>query len=92
MVNTIVEYKNPEDEIALPIKGKKKNLTRNMLINYFGQDKCDLTDKVIDRVLESITSAVQGWRELINISFLSPDMKKKYNDLLNARLRILNLE
>jgi serine/threonine-protein kinase HipA len=33
LVNTIIEYKNPDDEIALPINGKKKNLTRNMLID-----------------------------------------------------------
>ena len=92
LVNTTIEYKSQDEEIALSVKGKKKKLTRSILINYFGKERCDLTDKVIDRVLESITSAVQGWRELINISFLSPDMKKKYNDLLNARLRILNLE
>ncbi len=92
LVNTTIEYKSQDEEIALSVKGKKKKLTRNILINYFGKERCDLTEKVIDRVLESITSSVPGWRELINISFLSPDMKINYNDLLNARLRILNLE
>ena len=92
LVNTIVEYKNPEDEIALPIKGKKKNLTRNMLINYFGQDKCDLTDKVIDKVLDSITNAIPKWREEISISFLSDEMKEKYLALINAQLERLQLD
>jgi len=92
LVNTIIEYKNPEDEIALPIKGKKKNLTRNLLINYFGQEKCDLTDKVIDKVLDSITNAIPKWREEISFSFLSDEMKEKYIALINARLERLQLD
>jgi serine/threonine-protein kinase HipA len=92
LVNTIIEYKNPEDEIALPIKGKKKNLTRNMLINYFGQEKCDLTVKVIDKVLDSVNDATPKWREVIGISFLSDEMKEKYIALVNARLERLQLD
>jgi len=90
-VNTIIEYRNPEDEIALPLNGKKKNLTRNMLIDYFGKEKCDLTEKVIDKVLDSITNAIPKWREEIGNSFLSPDMKEKYIDLIDARLERLRL-
>ena len=92
LVNSTIEYKKQDEEIALPLKGKKKKLTQNILINYFGKERCELTDKVIDKVLETITSAVPHWKEVINISFLSPDMIKKYNDLLNSRLSILNLE
>lgn len=58
MVNTTIEYKKQDEETALPIKGKKKNLTKNILIDYFGKEKCELTGIVIDKVLETITSAV----------------------------------
>ena len=92
LLNTIIECKTPEDEIALPLNGKKKNLTRNMLINYFGQEKCDLTDKVIDKVLDSITNAIPKWREEISISFLSDVMKEKYLALINAQLERLQLD
>ena len=33
-------------------KGKKKNLTRNNLIDYFVKERCELTNKVIDKALE----------------------------------------
>jgi serine/threonine-protein kinase HipA len=92
LVNTIIEYKNPEDEIALPIKGKKNNLTRNMLIDYFGQERCDLTDRVVDKVLDSITGSIPNWREEIRISFLSDEMKEKYTALIDARLDRLRLD
>jgi serine/threonine-protein kinase HipA len=91
LVNTIIEYKNPEDEIALPIKGKRKKLTRNILINYFGRETCELTDKVIDNAVDSIRNSIPGWKEEISISFLSDEMKDKYTALLDARLERLQL-
>jgi len=32
-----IEYKEQDEEIALPVKGKKKHLTRNILVDYFGK-------------------------------------------------------
>src|SRR4030043_1888151 len=56
LLNSTIELKKQDEEIALPIKGKKKHLTRNILIDYFGKERCELTNKVIDNVLETITS------------------------------------
>lgn len=91
LVNTTIEYKNPSEEIALALKGKKQNLTRYMLIEYFGKERCDLTDKVIENVIGSIVSAKPKWIEEINNSFLSSKMKEKYTDLLDARFARLDL-
>ncbi|MGD0755015.1 MAG: HipA domain-containing protein [Bacteroidales bacterium] len=92
LVNTTIEYNNkPDDEIALPLKGKKKQLTRNIFVDYFGMERCELTAKSIEKVLETISSSVPKWKELIAISFLSNEMKGKYNDLLNVRLSFLKI-
>jgi len=91
LVNSTIEYKKPEEEIALPLMGKKKKLTQNILINYFGKERCELTSKSMESVLESISSSIQEWNKLIDLSFLSPKMKTKYHDLLNVRLNILKL-
>jgi len=91
LVNTTIEYKKQDEEIALPLKGRKKHLTRNILVDYFGIERCELTSKSIDNVLETISSAVPIWKELINISFLSKEMKEKYHDLLGARLNIVRI-
>ena len=40
----------------------------------------------------SIQGVQPKWRELIDISFLSPEMKRKYHDLLNTRLTTLKLQ
>jgi len=89
LINTTIEYKKQVEEIALPLNGKKKNLTRSILVDYFGKERCELTTRSIENVLETISSSISGWRKLIDISFLSDEMKRKYHDLLDARLKIL---
>jgi len=91
LVNSTIEYKNPEEEIALPLKGKKKHLTRNILVDYFGMERCELTSRSIENILGTIASSIPKWKELIDISFLSKDMKGKYHDLSDARINILKI-
>ena len=91
LLNTTIEYSKPDVEIALPIKGKKKRLTYGILVNYYGMEKCELTSKSVDKVLETISSAIPIWKSLINSSFLSKGMKDKYLELLDIRLNNLNI-
>jgi serine/threonine-protein kinase HipA len=91
LVNSTIELKQQNEEIALPLKGKKKQLTRNILVNYFGIERCELTEKSIQKVLETITLAIPKWKTLIDISFLSKEMKGKYLELLDGRLTTLKI-
>lgn len=92
LLNTTIEYKKQDEEIALPLKAKKKNLSRNIIIDYFGKERCELTTKSVDKVLEIISLSIPGWKQLIGRSFLSSEMKTKYLDLLNKRLDILQIQ
>lgn len=92
LVNSTIEYKKQDEEIALPLKGKKKRLTRSILVDYFGMERCELTPKSIAKVLETISFSVLKWKALIDISFLSNEMKDKYHTLLETRLAILGLQ
>jgi serine/threonine-protein kinase HipA len=92
LLNSTIVLKGEAEEIALPVKGKKSNLNANILINYFGKERCGLTDKVIDKTLGTIKDKLPEWFNLINISFLSSEMKEKYRILLQKRIQILRLE
>ena len=91
LLNTTIEYRKPDEEIALPLKGKKKRLTYNILIEYFGLGRCELTAKSVDKVLDTISSAIPVWKSLIDSSFLSNGMKEKYLKLLETRLHNLRI-
>lgn len=92
LVNSTIKCRHQDEEIALPLKGRKKKLTRNILVDYFGMGRCDLSTKSIERVLATISSAIPRWKNLIDVSFLSEEMKGKYITLLDERLAILKIQ
>lgn len=89
LLNTTIVLKEVTEEIALTVKGKKRNLTYNILVNYFGKEHCGLTNKVIEKVIDSIQMNIPAWFNLIEISFLSDPMKIKYEQLLQKRIKRL---
>ncbi len=77
---------NPRDmeELALTLNGKKNRLKKSDFIQMFNSIK--LEEKQQENIFNKILNAKSKWLELIEISFLSDEMKQKYIDLLNERL------
>lgn len=90
LLNTTIVLKGEIEEIALSINGRKSNLNANLLIQYFGKERNDLTDKVIDRILDTIRNAIPSWFRLIDVSFLSRELKEKYISLLQKRIKVFS--
>ncbi len=91
LLNTTIVVPRTQEEIALPIAGKKRNLSVKILIEYFGEERLKLNDKIISQVLNKINSQWNNWENLVNISFLSNNMKEKYLELLEKRRSTLKL-
>jgi len=91
LVNSSIVLKNVIEEIALPLNGKKKGLTNRDLIDYFGKERLELTERSIDTILKQLKDAFPEWKRLINKSFLSESMKKDYIEVLNHRRSILQI-
>lgn len=89
LLNSTIVLKGDAEEIALSLKGKKKHLNADILIEYFGRERCGLTDKILENTLTTIKAALDSWFALIDISFLSPEMKEKYRLLLEKRIRVI---
>jgi serine/threonine-protein kinase HipA len=88
-LNTTIILNSPQEEIALPLGGKKSNLNRKLFVEYFGNKRLCLNEKTIDNVLISIQEAISSWYKLIGDSFLSIELKSKYNDLLEERIKCI---
>ena len=89
LINTTIAIKNPQEEIALPLKEKKRKLTANDLIIYFGKERLGLNEKIISGTLKKITSSFTEWESLIEKSFLSDEMKNKYFSVIASRKNIV---
>ncbi len=89
LLNSTIVLKGDIEEIALTLKGKKNNLNREILIDYWGRERCNLPDKIISKTVETLRSVISSWEETIRISFLSFEMQEKYIQLLTNRVNIL---
>ena len=91
LLNTTIVVPKTQEEIALPLAGKKRNLTAKILIDYFAKETMKLNDKIISQVINKIILEFSNWENLISVSFLSNEMKEKYFSLLNKRKEALDL-
>lgn len=85
LVNTTIALRRPQEELALPLRGKQRNLTRNDLLRYFGRERLSLEQKVIDKTLAQLSGARDELKGLVGRSFLSEPMKERYLSLVNER-------
>ncbi len=91
LLNTCIVIKNAEEEIALPLRGKKRKLTRKDLVDYFGRERLGLNDGTIALVLKELKLAIPIWEKEIGISFMTDVLKKKYLTLVQSRVKIMAL-
>lgn len=87
-LNSSIAIKNPEEEIALTLKGKKSNLKVSDFIDYYAKEILQLNEKTIMTILGQMHNAIPKWKELLEISFLSDDMKEKYFNLLETKTQM----
>ncbi len=85
LLNTTIALPHPEEELALPLNGKKNRLKRRDLVDYFGRIRLQLTIRVIDKVMLELKQARTTWEQLVAVSFLSEEMKEKYLRVLEDR-------
>jgi len=91
LLNTTIVVPKSQEEIALPLAGKKRNLSAKILINYFATEVLKLNATIISQALNKIIGVQSKWEELIEVSFLSNEMKEQYSGLINKRKNVLQI-
>lgn len=89
LVNSTIALGDAPEEMALPIRGRKRNLSRRDLVDYYGSERLGLNDAVIEGVLHDLESAGPAWATLIERSFLSDAAKEAYRIVVSDRRRRL---
>ncbi len=89
LLNTTIIMK-AEEEIALPIRGKKKKLNRSDFVDYFGIDRLGLSESILKNELLRFKESLNSWNELITNSFLSEKMRGLYVKMIEDRWKRLN--
>jgi serine/threonine-protein kinase HipA len=89
-VNSTIVLHDPE-EIALPINGKKRGLTRKLFLKYFGEERLGLEPKVIDDHMQRFTSLLSLWAQWVDKSFLSFEYRERYKAIIHTRASTLQM-
>jgi serine/threonine-protein kinase HipA len=91
LLNTSIILENVQEELALPVRGRKRNLSKKDLIHYFGKERCELSEVSIDRSLQDLIKVYPKWIKMIRTSYLNIEHQEAYLDLLDVRFQRLEL-
>ena len=87
-LNTTILLPHAKEEIALPLNGKKNNLTRKDLVDYYAYERLSLPPMLIEEVFDHFNKNLPALYDLIDISFLGRAMKDRYKDTVLQRSAI----
>ena len=84
-----VAIANPEDkeELALSLSGKKSNLKLEDFLR--STTTMGVEENVVLHLIENMRKAIPKWKSLIQSSFLSEEMKDRYEQLIISRMNRL---
>ena len=85
LINTTIALPGVEEELALPLNGKKRRLTRKDIVDYYGRERLGIAPAVRADVLSRIEHALPEWDELIAASFLPEDLRDAYRSVIEER-------
>ncbi len=88
LLNTTI-ITDSKEETALPIGGKKKGITKKLLIDYYATERLKINSVVIDNILSELREVIPKWTDLIERSFLPSNLKERYMELVLGRSEIL---
>ena len=90
-LNSTIAMGKATEELALPLMGKKKNIKKEHLFEYYGQERMGLNQKTIRSEIKNLLKCKNQLEQLTDQSFLSKDMKKNYLNLMQSRYeRLIN--
>ena len=90
-LNTTIALAKPQEESALPLNGKKRNLTNKDLMQYLPKTRLKLTDKTMDGILKDLKTALDRCDDLMATSFLSDSMKNAFLKIVTKRRRLVGV-
>jgi serine/threonine-protein kinase HipA len=87
LLSTRLLIPKDKEELALPLNGKKNNLKKKDFDLFSLQ--LGINEAALRKIYERFGDSFPEMKKLINKSFLSKEMKEKYNELLDARRKVI---
>jgi len=89
LLNVAIANPNDTEELALPLSDRKSRLKLDDFLR--AGTTMGLENYVVVRLVENMHKALPKWRSLISNSFLSDEMKERYEQLIISRMNRLQI-
>ena len=90
MLSTKLVMEEDDEDLALTLNAKKKKLKRKDFIAAF--NLFEIPEKTQNNTFAKFERTIPSWFKMIEISFLSSEMKEAYADLIKDRAKRLDLK
>ena len=87
LLNVAIANPMDKEELALPLSGKKAKLSIDDFMK--AAKTMGVEENVILRLVSGMHKALPQWQHLIHSSFLSDELKERYEELILSRLKRL---
>ncbi|MCR5394331.1 MAG: HipA domain-containing protein [Bacteroidales bacterium] len=87
LVNVAIANPKDGEDLALTLSGRKSNLCMKEFLN--AAKTMGLEEIVVQRLVSGLHKALPKWKQIIQESFLSAELKQAYEELIVSRLNRL---
>lgn len=84
LLNVAIANPKDKEELALPLSGRKTKLLLDDFLS--AASTMGLEENVVLRLIAGLHKALPKWQMLIHDSFLSEEMKKRYEEVIISRM------
>lgn len=83
LLNVALAMPTDKDELALPLRGKRRNLTRNDFRTAFGG--FGIAERALRNLFEKFEAVLPRWESAVEASFLSAPARERYREIVAER-------
>ncbi|MEK9769800.1 MAG: HipA domain-containing protein [Betaproteobacteria bacterium] len=91
LLNTTLVLENAKEESALPLDGRKKNLSKKLWLEYFCKERLKLSEGQVSRIVNELKDAMPQFDQLIKQSLLSEKLQLEYQKILHNQAKRLGV-
>jgi len=84
-LNSTLVLENASEESALPLRGRKRKLSKEDWIDYFCRERLSLPEVILAGILTDLRECLPKWEGIIRRSFLSDGRQDRYLEILKDR-------
>lgn len=89
MLSTALVMPEDDEDLALTLNAKKKKLKRKDFLSAF--NLFEIPEKTQNNIFVKFEKSIPSWYKTIEISFLPPEMKEAYKQLIQDRAKRIDL-